>query len=458
MMTGITFQHHSIYLESKRGTGYNQNSQALTPANAMRIEQGQIRDKNVYESLIARTSLKVLGKYILDLTGRRESSSHFSSDTKAGSFFAAGIGWIFSEESFLKKSCSFLNHGKLRASYGTTGNDNIGYRHFLNSWTRTPTYTSNQATTNLSNIPFGWSVTQKTEVALELYTLNNRLSFIISSYFHRTSRQLISQLSPNQNTASIYIQNYPAVVHNRGLELTAGYRSAERNKFQWSSQLTITSHKNYLGSFEGLETSLYAGRYWLGQPLDARQPLRFEGVDPATGMYYFREDNSYYVNTEPKLYGGFEQKLDIGRWKIDWQFDFRYQTGINHLAVLSNNPPGSNSNQPLSTAGYWRNEGDITRIQKPTASILSPAHSASLLIPYSDAIYNDASFLRLRNFWISYTMKGKQIRVPACRIQLFLQLQDLLTITKFPLSDPETQSLYSYPRRTTFTAGVILKN
>jgi TonB-linked SusC/RagA family outer membrane protein len=458
IMSGATLQHHSVFLESKRGSGYAENIMTLTLANAARSDQRQIHDRNIYQSLLTRVSLKFLDKYMLDLTGRREHSSHFSDNSKKGLFSSVGVGWIFSEEPALKKHNRFLSYGKLRVSYGTTGNDNIGYTHFRDSWSRIPTYTGNQAVTNsLNGIPFGWSVTQKAEAALELFLLNDRLSLTVSSYFHRTDRQLISQLLPGQNALSRYILNFPAIVHNRGFEFTATYRSAERNKLKHSAQLNITSHRNYLSSFEGIETSLYGRRYWEGFPLETKQPLRFDGVDPKTGIYLFHEDRSHYVSTAPKLYGGLTQTIGIGRWKAEWQFDFRFQTGINHLRTTYSFPPGSNINQPAETAGYWRTEGDITLIQKPTTSTSSAAMLASFLIPRSDAIFSNASFLCLRNLSISRTMNTSRLLHSAYTIQLYIQLQNIFTVTRFPLADPETQSFYSYPRAATFTAGIILK-
>ncbi|MET0462021.1 MAG: SusC/RagA family TonB-linked outer membrane protein [Chitinophagaceae bacterium] len=459
MMSGATLQHHSISLESKRGTGYSGDVQALTLSNATRIDQRQIEDKNKYESLLARISLQVAGRYILDMTGRRENSSHFSSTAKTGLFSSAGAAWIFTEEPFLKKNLSFINYGKLRVSYGTTGNDNIGYSHFRDSWSRVSTYTSNQATPdNTNEIPFGWSVTQKAEAAIECYALNNQLSVIIASYFHRTGKQLISQLSSNQNTSTRYILNYPAIVQNRGFELTVAYRSGERDKFKWSSAINITSHKNSLRHFEGLATSLYAGRYWEGFPLETKQPLRFTGADPATGVYHFQEDPSNYVSTVPSLYGGLAQTIGVGRWKADLQFDFRFQTGINYLRSIYNLPPGSNINQPSLTAGFWRSPGDLTQIQKPTVSISSPAQLASFLIPGSDAIYSDASFLRLNQVSVSYAVGHKNKANIPPSIQLYIQLQNILTISGFPLADPESQRFYSYPQGAMVSAGIIIKN
>ncbi|MCG2615540.1 SusC/RagA family TonB-linked outer membrane protein [Terrimonas sp. NA20] len=459
IMTGATLQHHSVFLGSMRGSGYNDASKPLTLANATRIDDRHIFDNNTYQSLLARFSLQISGKYSIDLTGRCENSSHFSSDEKNGLFSSAGIGWIFSEETFVRKHLPFFNYGKIRISYGTTGNDNVGYSHFRDSWSRISTYTGNQPSAdNVNEIPFGWSVTRKAEAALECYTFNNRLSFTFSAYFHRTGKQLISQLLPNQTSSSRYILNYPAIVHNRGIEITVTYRSEEHRRLRWSSQINITSHRNYLRSFEGLEKSMYARRYWTGQSLDSKQPLRFAGVDPGTGIYQFLEDNNYYVNTAPKLYGGSTQTVSIGRWKTEMQFDFRFQTGINHLRALYNHPPGSGINQPLLVGDYWRSPGDITTVQKPTVSPSSPAQLASFLIPGSDAIYSDASFLRLRNLSISYTINNKKQVNTSQSIQLYIQLQNIFTVTGFPLSDPETQSFYSYPRAATISAGIIIKN
>src|SRR5690606_35542584 len=97
-----------------------------------------------------------------NLTGRRDGSSRFGPGKKFGNFIAVGSAWIFSEESFLKKYSSFLSFGKLRGSYGLTGNDQIGDYGFLDAYEATPG-PGGLYPTQLSNPNFSWEINKKLE-------------------------------------------------------------------------------------------------------------------------------------------------------------------------------------------------------------------------------------------------------------------------------------------------------
>ncbi|MCG8318944.1 MAG: TonB-dependent receptor [Cytophagales bacterium] len=84
-----------------------------------------------YNGAYLRFGYNFRGKYVLNLTGRRDSSSRFGPNNQFGNFGAIGIAWIFSEEAFIDSVPEFLSFGKLRGSYGTTGNDLIGEYQFL---------------------------------------------------------------------------------------------------------------------------------------------------------------------------------------------------------------------------------------------------------------------------------------------------------------------------------------
>ncbi len=76
-------------------------------------------------------------KYILNITGRRDGSSRFGPGKQFGNFYAAGAAWIFSQENFIQSAVPALSFGKLRGSYGLTGNDQIGNYQYLNTYTPT---------------------------------------------------------------------------------------------------------------------------------------------------------------------------------------------------------------------------------------------------------------------------------------------------------------------------------
>jgi hypothetical protein len=195
---------------------------------------------------------------------------------------------------------------------------------------------------------------------------------------------------------------------------------------------------------------------------------QFIGVNPSTGVYAFKDLNSdslinskdfnVFGNLEPKFYGAFSNNVRFKNWELELFFEFRKQYGASYLASsITNNPPGTMFNQPVLVINRWQKVGDQTDIQKYTATLGSAAYNAAqtFALTRNSGWYDDASYIRLKNVAVSYTVQNwlsKKIKIET--IKVFLQAQNIATITKYKGADPETQSFLVLPPLKTITAGI----
>lgn len=424
-----------------------------------------------YAALFGRVNIAYGGKYLLNLSGRRDGSSRFGPASRFANFGAAGMGWVFSNEKFVKKHLPFLSFGKIRASYGVTGNDQIGDYKYLDLWTATNfTYQGvpGLRPTSLFNPDYNWERNRKAEAAVELGFFKDQLLLSAAYYQNRSNNQLIGYRLPSQSGFTSVTRNFGALVQNSGIEAAVSFRSILSTPFQWSGSFTISLPRNQLLAFPGLEQSSYSSSYVIGKSLSIIKRYRYTGVDPSTGVHQFEDVNGDgqlsgadfipLENLDPVLFGGLQQQFSYKGLQLSFFFEYKKQQGRNYLFQQLRFYPGSANNQPLLVLGRWQKPGDFTRIQKFTSNAAGPAGGASsLLLSSSNAIYGDASYIRLKNVSISYDIPKKFLQKIHCeQLTLYVHAQNVLTITRYEGSDPETQNLYQLPPLRTVVAGINL--
>src|SRR5690606_8101548 len=131
-------------------------------------------------------------RYIINLTARRDGSSRFGPGNQYANFGAVGAAWIFSNEEF-SRNLPLISFGKIRGSFGTTGNDQIGDYQFLDTYSTGSVYQGNVGLTptRLFHPDFKWELNKKYEAAIEIGLLHNRIFLTGSYYQHRSSNQLV---------------------------------------------------------------------------------------------------------------------------------------------------------------------------------------------------------------------------------------------------------------------------
>jgi TonB-dependent starch-binding outer membrane protein SusC len=422
-----------------------------------------------YAAAFARLTLDFSGKYLLNLSGRRDASSRFGPRNQVASFGALGAAWIFSREALLSR-LTFLSFGKLKASFGETGNDQIGDYQYLDAWTSVPPYQSSSALspTNLYNPDYGWERTRKLEFGLDLGFAADRLLINIAWYRNRSSNQLVQYALPSQTGFNSLTANLPALVQNTGWELEFTSRNVSTKKMAWTTTLNLSIPRNKLLDFPGIESSSYANTYAIGEPLSLVKRLKLVGVDTATGIYTFydRDQNGsiqipadYVISgyNGPRWFGGFGNTITLGGFELHAFFVFKNQWGSNFQNSLlpAGFIPGTMNNQPVEVLQRWRKPGDITAIQKFTTTTSAPAYAAVTRMRSSNGVFTDASFARLKTLAISYSLPDKWIRNIKMRsVRIAAQAQNLITWTSYKVADPENQNLLTVPPLRSFLVSL----
>ena len=198
-LIGATLQEDVLENESVFGSGYQNDALIRDITAAARVSAGSsLFSEYRYTAVYARLNYNWSDKYLLNLTGRRDGSSRFGPGNQFGNFGAVGAAWIFTEESFIKDRLDFLSFGKLRASLGTVGSDQIGNYQFLNSFTGGGPYNEEQVLvpSRAANPDYSWETTEKLEFGLELGLFEGRVNINTSWFRNRTSDQLIGRPLP----------------------------------------------------------------------------------------------------------------------------------------------------------------------------------------------------------------------------------------------------------------------
>lgn len=411
-----------------------------------------------YNAGFGRINYSYKDKYLINLTGRRDGSSRFGPGKQFSNFGAVGVAWIFSEEPFIKDAHSFLSFGKLRGSYGVTGNDQLGDYQYLDTYTTSGTYQVNSGLkpARLANPEFAWETNKKIEAGLHLGFLDDRIESSVSYYRNRSYDQLVGfALPPTTGFASMQ-GNLPAVVQNAGIEVEISTQNVKGDHFTWHTAFNISVPRNELLEFPDLENSpAYADRLVVGEPMSITKRYHYLDVDPSTGLYRFEDtngdgmisslDRQTVVFFGRDFFGGFLNTFRYKGFQLDLMFQFVKQTHYNYLSAFGA-PPGNLTNQPDVVLDRWRNENDDTSIQRFTTS--AQGLTAYTLLTGSDRAITDASFIRLKNVHLSYTFPASTVqKIHLQNLRLFMQAQNLLTLTSYQGLDPETGSGFLPPLR-----------
>jgi TonB-linked SusC/RagA family outer membrane protein len=411
-----------------------------------------------YASLFGRLTYNIENKYIANVSFRRDGSSRFGPSNKFGNFGSVGAAWIFSEESFMKNSgLPWLTFGKLRGSYGVVGSDNIRNYQYLETFA-TNTYVYNGVTglvpNQIANSEFQWEETKKLEGALELGFWNDRLIATAAYYRNRTDNQLLSFPISTQTGFSSYQANLPAEVQNAGWEFTLSSNNIQKDGFTWSTNVNFSHNANKLLSYPNLKTSPYANTYEVGKPFSSYRMYKYTGLSEATGLPVVEDrdgsgtitaaDRYYRGPRAPKFFGGITNTVSWKGFTLDFTFQFVKQKGLSML-YTSYVPSYFMYNFSADVVRDYLALGDESKLVANNIA----AYRAYSNYAGSEQSLVDASFIRLKNVNLSYSLPSQWLNhVKLQNARLYVQGQNLLTITGYDGFDPESQGLVTPPLRT----------
>lgn len=466
-LLGITFQQNKSDGQLINASGFNSDLLLEDVKSASTITiVSTINSLYKYNAVFARLNYNLDNKYIINLTARRDGTSRFGPESQFHNFAAIGLSWVFSQENFVQKSLPFLSFGKLTTSYGSTGSDQIPDYSFMDLYRSFSVGAAYQGATplvinNLFNPNIHWEETKKFNAGISLGFLKDRILVDAAYFRNRTYDQLLGYRLPFTTGFSSVFLNLPGVVQNTGWEFSLSGAIIKKDKISWSSSVNLTIPRNKLISFENIGSSSFGGL--IGQPITSTLTYHFLGVDPLTGVYVVADktsnptslpniatDLNVVINTAPSLYGGFQNNIRFRGFELDFLFQFVKQNAFNY--AFGSFPGNPKTNQPVWVLQAWKKPGDIATVQRMNANggIASQYRNATS----SDAAYEGASYARLKNISLSWQLPQKWKNAAHLQnARLFLQGQNLITITKYKGLDPENANINTLPNLKVLTFG-----
>ncbi|RZK41730.1 MAG: SusC/RagA family TonB-linked outer membrane protein [Pedobacter sp.] len=466
-LIGTSFQQNTSNGTSIFGTNYSVEELlgTLSAAGTVTVRYNNIV-KYKYNAVFAKLNYDWKEKYLINATFRRDGSSRFGPNNRFGNFGAIGAAWIFSSEDFMKDNLSFLSFGKLRASFGKTGNDQISNYIYLPLYSTTNPYLGNAALlpNTLPNESIRWETTNKLDLAIDLGFLKDRISFTANYYRNRSSDQITSNAVAFQSGYNSYTQNLPAVIQNKGLELDLNTTNIVSKDFSWKSSLNLTFTDNKLLAFPDLAKSFFASSYIVGEPINLIRLYNFLGVNPANGTatYEDRDGNGiinqndrYVADLGTPFFGGFNNTFSYKGFELGIFLQFNHRFGVDQIL---NTRPGALVNQNDYWLGRWTPSNPSSNIPGSSANAGTPIAASYNFFTQSNAVYGDASYLKLRSVNLSYTIPTQWLKhLKVSNASIFAQGQNLYTWARNRYTlDTETTVQGGPPGLGTGTIGQVL--
>ncbi|MFV0176535.1 SusC/RagA family TonB-linked outer membrane protein [Empedobacter falsenii] len=463
-LVGMSYQNQNGETLDMNGNDFLSNDvlKNISAANVQKISNHSITEYK-YLAYFGRFNINYSDKLFLNITGRRDGSSRFGPNNRFANFGAVGAAWIFSKENFIK-NINWINFGKIRTSYGTTGSDNIGNYQFLDTYTlRNAVYNGSLglAPTRLYNPDFSWEKTTKFETALDVSFLNNKLNFSLSWYTNLSKNQLLGIPLPYTTGFNTIQDNLNAKVRNSGLEIELNSNLIHKNKFKWSTNFNITFPKNKLIEFPDLESSTYANSYIIGSSTYIKKVYTYTGIDQNTGLFTFKDYNSDgaissigdkkgIVDLQPKFYGGLNNTITYKNLSLS--FLFQFYKGLNYNFISNSGLYGHNLNLPVEFLDSWSTDNRTAKYQAYTSGNRSEALSAFGFYKESDQAITDASYIRLKNITVNYQLSLSN----KLQLNIYATGTNLFTYTNYFGYDPEFLNIGFLPPLKSISIGTKL--
>lgn len=437
-------------------------------------------------SYFVRANYKFADKYLVGASARIDGSSRFGRESRYGFFPAVSAGWVLSEESFLKNNnvVSFL---KLRASYGQTGNAEIGNFPQLGLFIGDAGYGAQpgQRPSQLANPNLSWETTNQADIGVDFGILNNRINGEIDYYNKQTSGLLLNVNVPGTSGFSTQFRNV-GKLENKGIEFVLNTDNLV-GTFRWKTSLNFASNRNKITDLQGqiIEGGLNnMSRAVEGQPLGVYFTAEYAGVDPANGnaIWYKNTKNSdgtldrsttsTYSQAQrvvvgsplPKWQGGITNTFSYKGFDLSIFFNGVFGNKINFYGVgrFSSANGRFEDNQTANQLAAWTKENPNTNVPEARLFFNNGAQPSSRFIL-------DGSYVRLRNVTLSYTIpKTALSKLKINNARVFVTGQNLLTFTNYAGWDPEVNAddivtnialgydFYTAPQARTITGGITI--
>lgn len=463
-----TTRFRSNLLEvSRRGfTFANLNDVGLAsgPIDPSDIESGF--DGSAVAGFFGRVNYDYKDKVFLEGSLRRDGASNFGPDNRWGTFGAIGLSYILSED--LLTNSEWVNNLKLRASYGSSGNNTFGnflWRDLFSlgrDFALNPTDFLPGITVSFPpNRSLQWEKNLQLDVGLDFNLFNNRLTGSVD-YFRRVSEDLLFEL-PLSLTTGFEEQavNSNAELLNTGFEVSLAAYILRSEDFSWRTDANIAFYDQEIRQLP--QEVVFSDRIWQeGGRSDNFFYQRYAGVDPTTGDplyldvdgnvtpdYDGEESRAVTGQRSPDTYGSVTNTFTYKDLSLSFMFFFNEgnQEYFDLGETLNGDGQNFPANQSAIALNRWQQPGDITDV--PRVRLNNPNGGLE-----STRFLYDASYVRLQNVTLGYSLPVKVVQqIGLDGLSFRLSGQNLWTITDFPGFDP-TSEAYPIPRTITFAANL----
>jgi len=467
-------------------------------------------------SWLGRINYNYNSIYYLTFTYRGDASSKFAPQNRWGYFPSAALAWRFTQEDFLKNN-KILTDGKLRLTYGQTGNNRVSDFAYLSS-TGLPTsynysfnnaYVASVIPLTIGNPALKWETTTQYDAGVDLMFFDDRIALTTDVYRKTTNNLLLNASLPTSSGYSTAYENVGSV-QNQGLEISINTVNIRNRDFRWTSAFNISFNSNKVLALTSGQESLLSSIAWdngwtstpayiakVGQPLGQMYGYVWQGnyqysdfTKSATGAYILKDNVPTNGNTRSNIQPGDIKYKDING---DGVVNASDMTVIGrslpiHTGGFTNN--FTYKNFDLNVFFNWSYGNDIQDVSRMVfeGNALSKTYleqfasynnrwsptnqnSANYRVGgyfgggYSSRTIEDGSYLRLKTVQLGYNLpKSLLQKVNISSARIFASGQNIWTWTKYTGEDPEVSTYNSaltggfdysaYPRARTFAFGV----
>lgn len=397
-------------------------------------------------------------KYLMTVTARYDGSSRFGANNQYGLFPSVRVGWSLVEEEFLKNS-STVSEMKFRASYGLTGNDQIGNFDARGLYGGGGNYSGSAGIvpSSLANLGLSWETNNTLNLGLDFGFFENRITGSVDAFDRRTKDLLLAQPILWTNGFGD-ISNNVGELQNRGLEFELSTVNIDKGGFRWNTSFNITKIDNQI-------LSLYSGLAFLpanpgiavGQPVGRSGEgsifsAEYAGVNPATGrpMWYdingnitylpLAADRRYQGSSLGTVFGGLNNNFSYKGFELTAFFTYEYGGigGDGQYSFLRENGTRLTLNALREVNDRsWKTPGQVTDIPRNLTTNAGNETRGSSRNSGTAALLK-YDFIRLAQLTLAYSFKPSLVsRIGLSRARIYMQGVNLWTYTDYPGYDPE---------------------
>lgn len=441
------------------------------------IEPGYSYSETNLISQMLRLNYAYDSRYLLTLTMRRDGYSGFGANTKWGVFPSVALGWNLANESYFPLKDIF-NELKIRASFGSNGNQSIGAYETLSRLTSANMVSGNTSLPGyipsvLGQDNLGWEKSDVLNLGLDFGILRNRITGNLNWYLTNTSDLLLMRSISAAHGITSIMQNI-GKTQNNGFEISVDSKNIVTDNFQWSTTGNLSWNKNKILSLYGLldesgkEIDDVANNWFIGKPISSNYDFVWNGVwqeNEAAEADKWKSKPGYAklidVNGDYKLSGEDRQIIGQRDPKFSWGLNNTFSYKKISLNIFMHGVHGVTKFNPYLKDDVRREIRRNTMKKNwwtpdnPTNDFYMNKLEAEFMAGVPANIYENASFIRIKDITLSYDFSKKLLdKIGINKFGVFLTGRNLFTITEWSGLDPELSDQWSYPLQKEFVFGL----